>query len=155
MFSRKEIDGVSFGFETKVKKVRDLPVTTPTHERSARIELEADGERIGYAEIRYFRKPFPFCYISSLSIDAAFRGLKLGSDMVRSINAFLDKKKVSGVLINAVGEGTGATNMYERHGWRKTSVPRLLVYGKDSEKFSTDKALSERMYYFLDKWHVK
>jgi hypothetical protein len=75
--------------------------------------------------------------------------------MVRSINAFLDKKKVSGVLINAVGEGTGATNMYERHGWRKTSVPRLLVYGKDSEKFSTDKALSERMYYFLDKWHVK
>jgi len=93
-----------------------------------RISLEADGQEIGFAEMIYFSEPIRFYYLDSVKVKNEHQGLKLGSEIVESVNNFLIKKKLPGLLLDIIKDDQSTSGIYERHGWQATGFEKFMVY---------------------------
>ena len=82
-----------------------------------KIEVGGDKEKIGYIEFEYYNDPFPFYYVSFLSVKSEKRGEGFGSALLEKINEFLDTKSRTGFLVNTISPDNPAKPMYEKHGW--------------------------------------
>ena len=93
------------------------------------IDLEVDGESVGYAKLVYFSKPVPGYELGMLYINEDKRGKGYGGMLMEKIESMLKQKGKTGILREGIGEldpTSPAIGMYERRGW----VP---VPGTESE----------------------
>ena len=82
-----------------------------------RLDLQVNGEKIGEAQLIYKNSPFPFYYLSSISIREDLRGNGEGKNFLVSINNFLLKKGKTGILVNSIDENHPANQIYKNYGW--------------------------------------
>jgi len=86
-------------------------------EHTHRMRLVEDGTYIGFADFEYRNDPFPFYYISMIFVKQIQRGKGFGREIIQQMNAFLDSKKIPGLLRNRIAAEHPAHDMYEHAGW--------------------------------------
>lgn len=86
-----------------------------------RFDLMVEGKKIGVAEVDYFSKPLPLYQITELYVDFEHKGKGYASKILEQVEAFLEKKKKPGVLVDAIMVGDPASGLYARRGWKKVS----------------------------------
>lgn len=138
------------GFKIDDKHIRPAK---ETGEHFHTLELQADGERVGQAEMVYFSDPLPFYYVANVVVDPAFRGYGFGSILVEQINNFLDKKKKVGILYNAIQKNTPQNAVYEKHGWVESASSGLMSYNPINKQVG--ETMLEKIATKLDGWSRK
>lgn len=126
--------------------LRPPEVYSKEGEYTHRIELTADGRRVGYVDFEYRNDPFPFYYVSMIFTRQAERGKGFGKDILQQINAFLDSKKIPGFLRDVIDPENPARGMYERNGWTPIEGKELWFgynVPLDFSKGRVNKALHE------------
>lgn len=84
------------------------------------IDLEVNGESVGYAKLVYFSKPVPGYELGMLYINEDKRGMGYGSALMDKVESMLKQKGKTGVLREGIAEldpNSPAIGMYERRGW--------------------------------------
>lgn len=112
-------------------------------EQANKIILHVEGQEVGNALLEYRNRPFQFYLLSSMHIKNGFRGQMHGSNLLASVNDFLDEKGLPGILLDTVLKNEKAAGMYGRNGW--TDIPghqRWLGYNLSStNQEEIDKAI--------------
>ncbi len=93
-----------------------------------RIELQTEGDMVGFANLEYRNSPFPFYYIKLVFVLPHARNQGFGKDILNELNHFLDLRKKAGLLFNSIAENDPAYSIYEKAGW-KPVIPGSSCYG--------------------------
>ncbi len=91
---------------------------TETEEKIHRIELRMDGDQVGFANLEYRNRPFPFYYVKLVFVLPHARNLGFGKEILAELNNFLDSHKKAGLLLNSIDEDDPAYSIYEKAGWK-------------------------------------
>ena len=108
-------EGVSFSIE----KSKSRSVV----EKYTKIEITIfyQNQEAGIAEI-FIEPGKKLAEIEWIKISDDFTDLKLGSNLVEGINAYLDAYQFEGVLENIIND-VNKRGLYKRHGWEDFSDP--------------------------------
>lgn len=82
-----------------------------------RLDLMMNRENIGEAQLIYKNSPFPFYYLSSISIRKDVRGKGEGKNFLVGVNNFLLRKRKAGILVNSIDKNYPENQIYANNGW--------------------------------------
>lgn len=101
----------------RMQHIKPATMYELTREYVHRLQLVIENEPVGYAELEYYNKPFPFYYLSFLQVSENHKGQQFGSFVLDKFNSFLKEKGKAGILYDAMKDSSAAKGIYARHGW--------------------------------------
>lgn len=86
--------------------------------------FEINGQGVGKAVLDFYNNfEIPFYSLTSLRVEDGFRNRRIGTNLLRKVNSFLEERKMAGVLINIIPENTDELKIvhkiYSKNGWRE------------------------------------
>lgn len=112
--------------------------------------FKENGVVVGKATLDLFDDfDVPFYSLTSLRVEDKFRNQRIGTNLLRWVNSFLEEQKMIGVLINIIPEKTDQSKLiheiYSKNGWQEIIDKGTNVYvfqPKSVENTQVDRIIS-------------
>lgn len=78
---------------------------------------EANGSIVGYLSIEVHHEPESFIYLDDLSVTENFRGMGIGTKLIKTAEGFAEKLNIPAVVLHVEKTNKSAFRLYERLGY--------------------------------------
>lgn len=124
------------------ERISNMKIYSDWKDNSRRLLLVNGADRlVGDALLKYYSWPLPLFEVGSVFVTERYRGKGYGSAIMNAVEAYLKRKKKTGVLSDAIMPNEPAAGMYERRGW----VP--IVEGDFKYAFNVPEKMPPRDLY--------